>query len=272
MDLEDIRRKRVKLFEGPRNIMEQASTSSATKQPDIDEDEKFARELQAAFERGEDLPSLASNAVNAPPSTSAPSISGDKKFAQQLQTMFENGDDGLIPDNNNPTATPDVDASNVEDDEKLARELQAEFDNDNYFDYSPSPSPPSPPQTARRKLKRSPAAVTTTTPIMATEPDESSDAIAVRDLANTITLVRCSTCRFVPKLQQETVIELFDKIYHDTNGVSVNFLMDCAKCHDKVCFGCGTAVTVAGISYGNTAANGTHLTWHCDRGRMALIW
>ena len=271
MDLEDIRRKRVKLFEGPRNITEQASTSSTTKQPDMDEDEKFARELQAAFERGEDLPSLANDAITAPPSTSAPNITGDEKFAHQLQTMFESGEDVLTFDNNASTAIPAVDASNVEDDEKLARELQAEFDNDNYFDYTPSPSPPSPQQPPRRKSKTSPAA-TTTTPIMATEPDESSDAVAVRDLANTIVLVRCSTCRFVPKLQQETVIELFNKIYHDTNGVSVNFLMDCAKCHDMVCFGCGTAVTVAGISYGNTAANGTHMTWHCDRGRMALIW
>ena len=102
--------------------------------------------------------------------------------------------------------------------------------------------------------------------------DESIDAFAVREFAGSVIAVDCGICGCHTALDQEKLITLFKSAAAEPGCEQVEFLMKCSACAGKTCPGCATAVTASGMSYGSTARNAVHETWHCDRGRLALIW
>ena len=233
MNLEELRRKRVKLFDRKANDSDHTPASSQAAQEDTTDDERYARDLQASLERGEDP-------------------------FNQISDF--------------PTAGPFLDTLDIEGDAKLARELQAEYDyefNETNVTSQPpfAPQPPLTPPNSKRP------STTHTTSSIASEIDISSDAVAVRNLAAIfIKSGKCGICGCLYKLEREKLVVAFNITLPKLAGGSIDFLLKCSACGGKTCFGCGTAITASSIAYGNTTSNGAHLTWHCDGGRLALVW
>ena len=311
MDLDEVRRKRIKLFDPRNNTTTEASASASPipDQPNTTDDEKYARDLQAAWERGEHHSHQTQDASPTGFSPNTQNMSEDERLARELHAAFErgksipeeplNGAPGAwrpsTPPNQNEALHPlpprDTEAphsglfktsNDIAEDERLARELQAELEaeDDNYpEDEEPEPLHPYPPQhpfatehpfpPTKRGARHGP--VHTTTPIKAEELDSSAEANAVRELATITMPVKCGICGNTHDLDQDKLVKMFESMV-ECSGKPINIVAECGACPGKTCYGCGAALTASSISFGSTACNGTHLTWHCDRGRLALIW
>jgi baculoviral IAP repeat-containing protein 6 len=312
MDVDELRRKRVKLFDsqsarhghGEANSSSTAANLNMTANdtypatfpqrlphprhqagyppnmdpppsaPSISDDERYARELQAEIERQEKPQYRAGNKPFVLPSHLANPPTEDEKREQERQKQFTDqlyksfGSKYYLPPNNfdfQPDApwTEDMAA----EDEKLARELQAQMDRDDY-DYPLLPLPASSPN----PHVQLPPTSNASTRSMAHDIDESIDAFVVCEFAGTVIAVDCGICGCRITIDQEKLVTLFKSVVAEPGCEQVKFLIKCSACAGKTCPGCATAVTASGMSYGSTARNAVHEIWHCDRGRLALIW
>jgi ubiquitin-protein ligase len=233
--------------------------------PDITDDEKFARQLQAEIEQEERPKSHSDQSLFALPSHIANSLTEDEKLANQLQEQFGYEDSSQNPFQGGPYADIPGFAEMMAEDAQIARELQAQFDNWADLDLPPQSRSVTPRPIVR--LPPSPPHL-----IMAGKIDESDDAVAAREFASTITSVKCSICDNWLHLDPDQLTSHFSTLINDADCKDIDYLFKCAACPGNTCPGCGEAITAAGVSYGMKAENGVHATWHCDRGRLALIW
>lgn len=185
---------------------------------------------------------------------------------EKASKMQSNSQDGTAWSN------PDW-AQMMADDEKMARELQASFDQNNYVD-SQSPLQSS---SARNSsvVKLPPTPTDTSNLLMADDIDESGDAVAVRDFVDSVNSLRCANCNTRHSVKANnvvSVITLFLKKAADSGHKEIEYYITCSKCRNKTCPGCGDAINSSGVAYGCETRDGVHEKWHCDRGRLALIW
>ena len=301
MDLDELRRKRVKLYDtqgtrqdsvassspqtsktpasnmypgeapGHKDLRPQASSppamgASQSGPPDISEDEKYARQLQAEFEAEEQ--SHSNDASGLPSHFGTADLTQDEILANQLHEQFGH----TYPSGDTFPTGPFTEipgwAEMIAEDEQIARDLQAQFDTDDIenYDQNQDRSRSSTPQ-ATVELPPTPPSI-----IVAQKIDDSQDAIAVREFASSILNVNCAVCNSAVNLDQVKLVSHFANVY-DVNKPEASFNLKCSSCPGRTCPGCAERVPAAGNAYGNTSSkDGKHATWHCDRGRLALIW
>ena len=254
----------------PPNTGPPANMGPLTSTPSIADDEKYARELQAEIERHERHEQAEYQAGNKDfvlPAHIAEALQADRKRTDELQQQGHSNEYSYK--NDVSYGAPWIGDMTAED-EKLAREIQRQINNEEYDDDDAL----SPPRTrSPRSALQLPPKLHAPTRIMAHDIDESTDAIAVREFATTIVALDCGICGCRITLDQEKLTTLFKSAVTEPGREQVEFLVKCSACAGKTCPGCSTAVTAPGMSYGSTSLrNAFHATWHCDRGRLALIW
>lgn len=307
MDLDDVRRKRIKLF-GVQNTIQDNAASPSTPQsskmaarghypdptqghqdprqqigfapatgaalnapPDISEDEKFARQLQAEIEAEERPASKGSFHL---PSHVADGLTGDEWLANSLHEQFDHSYPyGSTFEGDTYGRAQSSNA--ITDDEKIARELQAHFDSFADDDVDSEALAKSRSITPKAAVELPPTPPTNT--IMGQKLDDSTDAVAVRKFVSRILGIKCAVCTASINLDPATLVNQFATYINDNPGAFASpfdaiFLLQCKACAAKTCPGCAKAVTSTGNAYGNTASSGKSATWHCDLGRLALIW
>lgn len=108
--------------------------------------------------------------------------------------------------------------------------------------------------------------------LVAESIDHSDEALAVRSFARATIQIDCRQCYRTQTLSYEELNPHFDAIFDKTKDSPASFLLACESCGSEICVGCGATVTTEHLEYGATTVSGLHLTWHCDRGRLALLW
>lgn len=90
-------------------------------------------------------------------------------------------------------------------------------------------------------------------------------ADAVRSLASSVLSVRCSGCGYRVSVEKGDILPSFGGQLNELHAY-------CRSCFASTCLGCNQMLTKRSEKLGNSAANGRHLTWHCDKARTVLIW
>ena len=229
MDLDEIRRKRIKLFDPKDSDIDEAPAPSVISQSDIEEDARIAREMVAELERSEDLQAQSDNGAPTSLTRDAPSALDDEKFARAIQTEYDEADDQP---------------------------------GDQFYDLPPFHSP------LRKKSTTAPEF--TMAPVIAHDVDETGDAVAVRRFAKNIVTRDCGECRRPHPLTRGELMKMFTAAFVVSKEV-VNLQLTCGDCGAIICLGCGKTVTPES-TLGFAESDRRLFKWHCDTGRMALIW
>ena len=301
MDLDEIRRKRIRLFENQSEgslpavahhlqsrVAGERSALPAMNPSDQNADEAFARALQAQFDEGYNdsasMPPPLPHGVpfatpfNMPPPPSVPSHN--------------------MPPNNMPpyNMSPyNVSPYNMPQYNMPPRNLLP-FPN---FGFSPPakltpgatviPGVPIPPPHAphapqmstlfpkfwQSKKKAKATYEVKTAPIVAYDVDESADAVSVQAFALNAVFVPCACCQKAHSKSKSDIIELFEGASlmegQSLAPGQVDFNFICESCWMMTCPGCGELLSARSEKFG-MESKGLEFTWHCDRGRLALIW
>lgn len=290
MDLEDVRRKRLRLFnpgaDTPDTLPQPSKASPAplaqSSAMDISDDEKMARQLQAEWEQEV----AASQQPQAPPMPQA-----------DLEAMASAS--GMSPD--------------ADEDERVARELQAQYNKENAEPSDMLAGPQSPgfatpgdaagpgagwgqaslpkvPTIAKGKRRSTSVTKRSSLPasiaVVADAVDESEHALAVRSYVKRLK-TRCGGCGKTSLDTLETIVtDRAKKVKNITNksleqdagaynACIIDSGVQCYSCTAKTCMGCGEVVS---DGCGDTSEafeislDGYRIAWHCDRGRLAFIW
>ncbi|KAK5165926.1 uncharacterized protein LTR77_008850 [Saxophila tyrrhenica] len=306
MDLDSLRNKRLKLFDPLATNEDMPLTTPGMVTPDyITHDERSARELQKQIEHeerlvkkthppenidmdshympfpdfeGNQLPDHAPQTHNhqqvpdAYPTTNGPSWGALNSFGQKASNVPPNPAlEYWMPANPNALneaasfLTPHVGPSS----------------GPTLFPSHPNQPPPQYPNAhsdalqqayaERRKrlpkLERPPL-----TYVTADAVDRSDDAIVVRQFARPIAEMNCRRCHGARSLDEKKLVAQFDSLFDGSCEGSLSFLLTCETCQSKTCMGCGVTLGTDNFEYGATTEKGLHFTWHCDAGRLALVW
>lgn len=272
---------------------------------DMDEDERMARELQKQFDQGHSdgppasalSPEEAFKMATAADAIDTKGTTEDEKMAYELQKQLNQESDwadSLAAANENG-GTMEIPGWPG---------LQAD---DWSISHDGAPQPPQ--NNGRRGKKSRKPNAPEMVPIIAEELDTSDDAIEVRKFGKRIHMT-CGGCgrddsedlRYVyldqtitSPIVEEAVrtspvpnsLEMPISLTHADNPLwqlvnayisktsmavgAGDFGSFCTYCRAHTCLGCGERLTQAGGLYKATYEGGT-LAWHCDRGRMVLIW
>ncbi|KAK3726011.1 hypothetical protein LTR37_000159 [Vermiconidia calcicola] len=271
MDLDEIRRKRIKLFSAPDPTSDGVLAALSSMPPSsLMDDERYARELQAEIENEErpkrstlkGVPATTSNVV-------IPNITYNQQYAQHLQAGTENEDQ---PNSSNPASYFDMDPLSISEDETYARELQGELPREKGFARMLTDENDRPPTITSPRIMDAAEGISKSGRgrLQDSVMDDSNDAKHVRQFTSCITTVDCARCHNPQTLSKEGLADMFNA-FIASEAKSISFFHICNNCRGKTCFGCRMSWTTA-VAYGNVALNNKHYMWHCDQGRLALIW
>lgn len=284
MDLDDVRRKRLRLFNP-------GVDASDTSQP----------------------PPQASSAPPAQPV--ATDMSADEQMARQLQAEWEQEDAAqeatIAP--SMPQADPEAMASaggmplDADQDERVARQLQEQYNKENsepsnltgepqksdsnpLGDAGKQAAVPGFPPLAKAKRRSAPGArrpsLPATIAVVAEAVDESEHALAVRNYVKRLK-TKCGGCGKTSLDNLEIIVtDRAKKVKaiakksseQGTNSYSTCVIdsgVQCYSCTAKTCMGCGEVMSDGS---GDTteafemSMDGYRIVWHCDRGRLAFVW
>jgi baculoviral IAP repeat-containing protein 6 len=149
---------------------------------------------------------------------------------------------------------------------------EAELDEEFNEEPPPSTSAFSDMLFANRRRKKKLAREVSTTEYQAHSVDQSDDALAVRSYASAIPQINCKRCHSAQSMDQEKLIREFQSFLGHSEGGDISFLLTCEACGSTTCIGCGSTLINESLEFGASARENKHFTWHCDRGRLALIW
>lgn len=105
--------------------------------------------------------------------------------------------------------------------------------------------------------------------------DFSDDAVAVNNFANQTSQITCGGCHRTRCHDRNQLLAHFAKSGPECRPFSFAFLLTCDRCGGFTCLGCRALLSCPPehLPYkASSPADGVHLSWHCDRGRAALIW
>ncbi len=166
----------------------------------------------------------------------------------------------------------------ISPDEEYARKLQAQFAEEesavsNDLNFLPKQAAHLRDLFAGRRKKKPSVPEVVTTEIQAHSMDVSAEADAVRLYAQSMSSFECASCLGRVRVTQDLLKHMF-QVMKDTytSSAAYSFLLSCNNCGSKICLGCKNVLRTESLDHGATTSQGKHLTWHCDAGRMALLW
>ncbi|KAK3055565.1 hypothetical protein LTR09_003485 [Extremus antarcticus] len=252
MDSDSLRHKRLKRFD-PLSSPDEEPVASPVMPDTMCEDERFARDLQAQIEREE-------RPLKKPDTPMYTDMNGNNPWSQyaanqqMVPTYFDGTgalpatDVGKLPPNNFFSSSPGY--------------FQHSFHHSSFPGANPPVHLGGTPVTGalyaeRRKRTPTPAPKPETPPptyLTAHDIDPSDDAAAVRIL------------------DRDNAVHHFDQLLDEGPTGSRCLLLLCGTCGAKTCLGCGATLTTETLEFGATTEKGIHFTWHCDRGRLTMLW
>lgn len=99
---------------------------------------------------------------------------------------------------------------------------------------------------------------------------DTTEATKIREYASSITTVRCSGCHLNGTISKDELL-LRSGTFLAGNDSVIEFNFNCTVCSAVTCVGCGEQITEDTEKVVKSTET-THLVWHCDRARLALIW